>query len=303
MIGIRLEGGLGNQMFQYALGKHVAVKNGTGLLFDIESYKTNPIADCSYWLEWFNIDIKDHLLSAQQLRQIKRYRRRHGRRWAWHNLIFANKDRYIEEKSYAFDPAVLSAKNDSYLHGWWQSEKYFLPIRDSLLKDFEPRAPLAGRNKETAERMSATNSVAMHIRRLDYVKNPKTRRFHGELPKSYYDEALKVVAERSGEPLELFVISDDPEWVAAHMPFPYPTTHITWNHPYKAPYEDMRLMSLCRHAVTANSSFGWWGAWLNQNKEKIVVAPAHWVAGMDREKTEDVVPDAWVKLEPNYILD
>lgn len=294
MIILRLEGGLGNLMFQYGLGRHLAHKHNVELKYDIETYKTNPIADCSFWLEAFHIDIRDHLATPEEIRSFKRYRRRRpGKLWFLYNRFIADEDRYVQEKHFPFDPGVLDHTPPFYLHGWWQSENYFASIRSLLLADFTVRDPLSGNNKLVADQIRSSRSIGLHIRRADYVTNPKTSAYHGVMTKEYYDTALAHITKTVPDPT-LFIFSDDIAWVREHMPFPYKTVYIEGNQ--DLPHEDMRLLSLCEHQVIANSTFGWWSAWLNTNPDKIVVAPKVWFAGARPEKTKDLIPPQWLRF-------
>lgn len=292
MIIVNLYGGLGNVMFQYALGRHLSLKNKAVLKFDITAAKTNPLGDYSLSLEAFHINIHDNLASADEIAKFMKYKRRTGRRWFLYNRFLADNRKYIQQKRFCFEPEILHCKDDFYLEGWWQTERYFVDIRDVLLQDFTVRNPLQGKNKEIAEQIRRTNAISVHVRRCDYVTNPITRAFHGELTKTYYDEALFRITANVENPV-LFVFSDDTLWVAKNMPFPSETVYIGWNG--SDPHEDMRLMSMCAHNIVANSSFGWWGAWLNRNPNKIVIAPRNWVA-TSKLDTKDVVPDSWIKI-------
>lgn len=302
MIVVRLEGGLGNAMFEYALGRTLSLHNDAELKFDIESYRTNPIADCSFWLEQFNIDIRAHLATSQEIRRFKRYEKKQGGgvlRFAY-NYSFADESKYIREKHYHFDASIPKLRGaDMYLHGWWQSEKYFSPIRDTLLKDFTLRRGLPTDRQAMVESMRKTNSVSIHIRRLDYVSNPKTRAYHGELPSQYYQKALDRIRESVSDPV-VYVFSDDIASARQAFSFPRGTVYVEPTHDVTGA-EDMFLMSCCKHHIIANSSFSWWGAWLNRNPDKIVVAPTPWVADTSKLDTRDVVPESWIALPANYI--
>lgn len=299
MIIVRLEGGLGNSMFQYALGRHLSIRHSTDLRFDVSSYATNPLGNYSFSLEAFSIAIHDNLASPEEIRRFARYMRRPGRHRLLYNFLYADQRKYVLERHYQYDPSVLAdTKADAYLHGWWQCERYFTDIRDVLLKDFTVATPLEGKNRNVSERIRGSAAISMHVRRLDYVANPVTRNYHGELPKSYYDEALRRICEHVSNPV-LFVFSDDAAWARTHMTFPVETYYVEGND--DAPHEDLRLMSLCKHHIIANSSFSWWGAWLNPSSDKLVVAPYPWLADTSKQNTADVVPVSWIKLDPHYI--
>ncbi len=292
MIIVRLDGGLGNSMFQYALGRHLSLRNGSALKFDISSYKTNPVADCSFWLEKFNIDIKNNLAAPEEIAALMRYRRKSGKKWFLYNAFFADQKKYVEEDANLSTQEIMTLAGDLYLRGWWQNESYFMQIRDTLLNDFTPRAPLQDKNLNAAEQMTSSNSVSIHVRRCDYVTNPRTRAFHGELTQAYYNHAVRLLSEHASN-LKLFVFSDDIQWVHHHMAFPETTTYVDWNGGGIG-HEDLRLMALCKHHIIANSSFSWWGAWLGTYQNKTVIAPARWIT--KQHDRAGRIPPQWVTI-------
>lgn len=293
MLILRLEGGLGNSLFQYALARHLSLRNGLELKYDIRSYETNPLGDCSFWLEAFHIDIKNRLATQEELRYAERFRRKQGKLWFFYNRLFADRRRYVAEKHFHFEPWILTVTDPYYLTGWWQSEKYFMSSREVLLEDLRVRTPLMGKNKEVADHIARVDAVSVHIRRSDYVTNPKTRDYFGELTQEYYDRALAQICTKVEKPV-LFVFSDDIPWVKENMIFPFETVYVYWNNSQS--HEDVRLMSLCKHNIIANSTFSWWGAWLNTHSEKMVVAPQRWFANAPKCDTRDIIPGSWVKV-------
>jgi len=294
MICTRLEGGLGNTMFQYALGRHLSLKNKTDLKFEISSCWVNPLGDYSLSMEAFNIEIKKNILPEKDLKRFRRYVHKPGKKWFIHNMLFSNKEKYIKEKHYYFDPLVLEKKDDTFLHGWWQSDKYFKNIRTVILNDFTVKTPEPRNVDITQKIISSTGSIALHIRRLDYVKNPETHKWFGELTYNYYKQGLEYITEMVKKPT-LFVFSDDIMWVKDNMSFPFETIYVSGN--INSPHEDIRLMSLCKHQIIANSSFSWWGAWLNNNPKKIVIAPKQWFANAPKNKEHDLIPKEWIRIE------
>ena len=291
MIIVRLEGGLGNIMFQYSLGRHLAYKNKVELRFDIESFKTNPLGDYSFSLEMFNIDIRNRLATPDDIKKFKKYQRKAGKIWFLYNRLMVDTSKYVQRRNYHFAKDILNLKGDLYLHGWWQNEKYFIDIRNILLNDFTLRNPIEENNKKLAREISDTNAVGIHIRRQDYVNNPKTKSHHGSLTKKYYDEALIKISSKI-QNITLFIFSDDIDWVKKNMVFPFKTVYVEGN--IETPHEDMHLMSLCKHHIVANSSFSWWGAWLSANVNKIVVAPKKWTN--NPKDTNEQVPSSWIKI-------
>jgi len=205
-------------------------------------------------------------------------------------LIPFRKNSYILEKGFAFDPEVLKSPDDVYLEGYWQSEKYFASTEGLLRREFTIRQSLSGRNQEMAARIAGCNTVSLHVRRGDYVSNPNASRVHGLCGADYYQAAVRRIAEIVPQP-HLFVFSDDPEWAARNLHLDHPMTIVTGNDTQRD-YEDLHLMSLCKHHIVANSSFSWWGAWLDTNPDKIVIVPARWFA-REQHDTRDLFPPAW----------
>jgi hypothetical protein len=144
-----------------------------------------------------------------------------------------------------------------------------------------------------AEQISRVNSVSLHVRRGDYVANLKVAAIHGLCSKEYYASAIKFISKKVERP-HFFVFSDDINWVENNFKINYPCTYINQNFSNES-YNDLRLMSLCQHNIIANSSFSWWGAWLNCNSEKIVIAPKKWFANSDK-RCDDLIPEKWVRL-------
>ena len=287
MVIVRLIGGLGNQLFQYALGRTLAASRSTTLKLDITDYETYKAQ--TYALGHFSVI--ESFATRNEIRHLR------GGRWMaehlsrrLHRLIPFRKDSYILEKGFAFDPEVLKSPDDIYLEGYWQSERYFAGIEGLLRREFAIRHSLSGRNQEMAARIAGCNAVSLHVRRGDYVFNASSSRVHGLCGMDYHQTAVRHIAEVSPQS-HLFVFSDDPEWAARNLHLDQPMTIVTGNDARHA-YEDLHLMSLCRHHIIANSSFSWWGAWLDANADKIVIAPARWFAGKQHD-TRDLFPPGW----------
>ncbi len=287
MVIARLIGGLGNQLFQYALGRTIAASRSTTLKLDITDYETYKVQ--AYALHHFNVI--ESFATRDEIRRlrgggwmVKRLSRR------LHRLIPFRKDSYVLEKGFAFDPEVLKSPDDVYLEGYWQSEKYFASTEGLLRREFTIRQSLSGRNQEMAARIAGCNAVSLHVRRGDYVSDPDSSRVHGLCGADYHQAAVRRIAEVIPQP-HLFVFSDDPEWAATNLHLDHPMTIVTGNDT-RRDYEDLHLMSLCKHHIVANSSFSWWGAWLDTNPDKIVIVPARWF-GREQHDTRDLFPPAW----------
>jgi hypothetical protein len=202
---------------------------------------------------------------------------------------------HFKEKSFIYNEEVFQNDPPLYLDGYWQSEKYFLDISKHLYSEFVLKQPLDKTNQEMMNQIndSKSNAVSLHIRRGDYVKNPKTALYHGICSLDYYRSAADYLAARLEAP-HFYVFSDDLEWVSNNLELPYLMTLVDVNGPDRGA-SDMTLMMACRHNVIANSTFSWWGAWLNQHVGKIVIAPERWFieASLD---TRDLIPASWVRL-------
>lgn len=331
MIIIRLANGLGDQMFQYALGRHLALKNKAVLKLDLSKFKnyesmlkTDKIKEdtfrfCHYSLDLFNIEQNfsspeelTALIKPPQENRAEIFGKKILRKGAGlTRKIYANHDNkltdiliqisqpekapshIVEKKKFHFDPAVLELKGDFCLEGSWQSEKYFQDIESLLRQDFHFKQPQTGKNKELAEQMANYEAISLHIRRGDHVSNPYFKKVFGTCPLNYYLKAAKYLVKRLKNP-HFFVFSDEPSWAKTNLNLPYPTTFIDHNNQSQKNYEDMRLMSHCRHYIIANSTFSWWAAWLNPNPNKIVIAPKKWV--LNEFDAKDIVPDGWIKM-------
>jgi glycosyl transferase family 11 len=296
VIVVNLRGGLGNQMFQYALGRGLALRHHTRLTLDPSSYQipnSTPGHPRRYELDCFGL--KASFATVFDIGPTPRAGS-HWRSWTARAVKAMRGIEVVSERGYHFQPEILESPDNSYLVGYWQSEKYFEAVEQVIRKDFTFRTPLRGRNEELAIAIETSEAVAVHIRRGDYVSDPWTSRFLGVLPISYYVDALQEIARRTDKP-HLFVFSDDPEWCRRKVTFHYETTYVDANSPEKG-FEDMRLMTLCRYHVIANSSFSWWGAWLSPHLDKTVYAPSRWVLDPSMD-TSDVVPPEWSKVQIN----
>lgn len=184
-------------------------------------------------------------------------------------------------------------RNDYYLEGFWQSERFFIDSADKVREEFTLREPLRGHNAELAARMAEVPSVSLHVRRGDYFAKAKFRRSFGVPLTDYYHRAMIFQAERIASP-HFFVFSDDHDWVRANLHFDHPATFIQGNAAEKS-YLDLVLMSRCKNHIIANSSFSWWGAWLDPNPEKVVTAPTPWFL-KKWMITPGIVPEQWHEI-------
>lgn len=288
MIVVKLMGGLGNQMFQYATGRRLALAHDAPLKLDLSWFDTQE----KRHYELGDLCVFESFATPGEVLALTR-----NKPSPLHRLLGREaraRDTWIRERHFHFDATVLDLPDGLYLEGYWQSERYFADIAHVLREEFAVRNPLEGRNAEMAERMANSSSMSVHVRRGDYVDEPETKAEHGVCGPDYYQQAVERVREHAEEP-HAFVFSDDPAWVRAHFELPCPMTVVDHNGP--AAHEDLRLMTRCRHHIIANSSFGWWGAWLHDGPASgvLVVAPHRWF-NRDDVDTSTVIPDDWVRL-------
>ena len=286
---VKLIGGLGNQMFQYAFA--YAKKNKTQLQLDITGFHSDGLRQ--YKLDKFCIDAS--IVSVAEANQLKYENESLStsllRRLVRKEKPFSNS--YYKERCFQFDNAALIVSEEAYFDGYWQSEKYFSDYRDELLKQFGLKAPVHSKSKEYQQKIQSTQAVSMHIRRGDYVTNTRTNEVHGLCSLEYYRKAVSFIQEREAQ-LHFFIFSDDLKWAKENLGFIDNVTFVELETD-ALDHEEMWLMSQCQHNIIANSSFSWWGAWLNENPNKMVIAPKQWFADTSID-TSDLMPDGWVRL-------
>ncbi len=301
MIVVKLMGGLGNQLFQYAAARRLAHLHQTTLRLDITPFKhyenTSPSEYYkirAYELKHFRI--QEVFATPEDIARIKGSSKKGLARIAF-RLIQRLKPYYRwpifrETHLKPFDPNILKTPKNVYLDGYWHSEKYFVDIQDVIQREFTIKYEQDPQSREIAERIANTQSVSIHVRRGDYILDPETNRFHVIYNLDYYKKCVSYIAEKVTNP-HFLVFSDDPSWVTEHLHLDYPTTIVTHNDATRD-YEDLRLMSMCKHNIIVNSTFSWWAAWLNTNPDKIVLAPREWF--QVNYDTRDLLPENWIKV-------
>ena len=181
----------------------------------------------------------------------------------------------------------------SYVRGFWQSELYFKSIEELIRKDFTFASEPTGSNKELAKAIATQQAVSLHIRRGDYVNIQSTNEYHGTCSIEYYQKAIEYILSNLSDPV-FYIFSDDLPWVKANLDVSAPHIFAEGNDA-TTNFEDLRLMSLCKHHIIANSSFSWWGAWLNPSKTKIVIAPKRWMNDPEFD-SKDLIPKNWIRI-------
>lgn len=298
MVTVFLRGGLGNQMFQYAIGLSLAKKNNTALALDTV-FLNDRLPRPRFTYRTYDLDI---FTIKPQFTRISEFSNAVPLPGVWLGLDFAMTgatfllgDRTVirEKQEGSFDPAVLNAPRSVFLWGRWQSEKYFRRASSEVRDAFQFRIPLEAEAAVLAKEVQKTNAISVHVRRGDYATFKNVLSHMGSTDLAYYRRALSYIATRVNNP-SFFVFSDDIEWCKKKMPQDFPLTFVD---PASAGFKGgfhLQLMSLCKHHIIANSTFSWWGAWLDRNPQKIVVAPRRWYA--DARKGDDIVPERWIRL-------
>lgn len=292
MIIVKLMGGLGNQMFQYAAARRLSYVSGVQLKLDLSWFDTvcEGVTERNYQLHPFNI-----VASIATPAETAQFARPLGKIAGFARRYLPLGTSYLQEKHFHFDPAMLKPRRRAYLDGYWQNEKYFEDVKEVIARDFTFKAPPEGLNRTLAEEVggSGKDNIALHIRRGDYVNNPAVANFHGACSRQYYNAAISMLGQLLDNP-HFFIFSDDPDWVTANFTITHPFTVLGHNGPDRG-WEDLRLMSLCKHHIIANSTFSWWGAWLAANPQKVVIAPRSWFNNANID-TKDLLPDSWIKI-------
>lgn len=282
-------------MFQYACARRLALKRGVKLKLDLtfllHRLPRKDFTFRSYGLGIFNLKANFTFLSRVA--------------FYFNNLAFViafllNKLAKIFERGYVieeaapkcFEPKILGLGKKAYLSGIWAHENYFADAADAIRRDFSFQEPLAGKNKELANMIAATNSVFLHIRRGDHIQgDPAKAAFAQKRDLRYCQEACEYILKKVSEPV-FFIFSDDPSWAKANLKIPAQCV-IVDNNIGKNSYLDLRLMSLCKHSIMSSSTFSWWAAWLNTNRAKIVIAPKNW---NNFNKYDSVFANSWVEF-------
>jgi hypothetical protein len=292
MILSSIIGGLGNQMFQYAAGRALSLRLSQPFQLDISGFDGYGLHHGFELSRVFSCN--PEIATEAEVRDFLGWRAYWVTRKILKRPSFAmlRGTRLVVEPHFNYWPGIMSVSSNTYMSGYWQSEKYFNDASESIQADFTFRQPFSRENVELTEKIDKRMSVSLHVRRGDYVTHSKTNAVLGLCSLEYYRAAIFHIAEHVENP-EFFIFSDDIPWVMDRLQINFPCKYVDHNQGAES-YNDMRLMSLCRHNIIANSSFSWWGAWLNKNSDKIVISPRKWFA--NNNNVQDLFPAGWVTL-------
>jgi hypothetical protein len=257
MIITKIQGGLANQIFQWSYGKFLSEKYNTELLLDLSFYQNQS-------------GVTKRIFSLNKFPNLT-YKIFQG--------ITNNNQTLAVNDNFNYTELNYNSNYNFYLNGYWQSEKYFIEIHDLIKKELK-------HSDEFAKKFVFLDkiNISLHIRRTDYVAS---NGYHPVQPISYYQQALEMMCDYDN----LFIFSDDIEWCKNNLKFERMIFIENQDD-----VEDLWLMSLCKHNIIANSSFSWWGAWLNSNQDKKVIAPENWFGSQTNLNTSDIIPDKWIKI-------
>lgn len=298
MVTVFLRGGLGNQMFQYAAGLALAERNHTELLLDTVFLNDRwPRREFTYRV--FDLDIFGLNPRVTFFSKASKKLPIPGL-WLGLDLVFMEGREALgiqkiikEREEHAFDSEILQIKDSVVLWGRWQNAEYFAEVENELREAFRFRHPLKGEAQEIGLQIESSKSISLHVRRGDFGAFGSVVSLMGDTNLAYYAEAADYIGSRVESP-HFFVFSDDIDWCRKNLKINFPITYVPQEAAGPKAAFHLELMSRCKHNIIANSTFSWWGAWLNTSPDKIVVAPKKWYA--DHEAPEGLIPDGWVTL-------
>jgi|SRR3989339_351541 len=283
MIVVKIKAGLGNQMFQYAIGRRLSLDWNDELKCDLSWFQNIKNGETPRTLDINKFKVNLVQVTEQEKKQVF---------LGVLSKIFCKIHAHLDRSYfYRFHSELLKKKSFIYLDGYFQSYKYFDPIRKMLLEEFVLKngySQEAQKIKDDIE--SPGESVAIHVRRGDYASTCKN--WNGLCNIDYYQQGLSVIKKKYPN-VKLFIFSDDIAWARENLKFDSPMVFVSRS--TLSNIEELMLISLCKHQIIANSTFGWWGAWLNQNPQKIVVAPSRWLLAAKID-TSELLPPEWIKI-------
>ena len=305
MIIVKIKAGIGNQMFQYACGQALFLRQqekslivnkdnnvedrdlSSILKLDITGYGENNGIDTvrHYSLLPFNIQAK--IATDEEIKRLKYPYGMVSKGWR------SFKTKVLRQFDIGFKTRIFNAEGSIYLDGFFQTERYFLDYADTIRHDLSLKEPMGPVGQTMVEKISREpESVSLHVRRGDVARYATMNPYAGITTPEYYQAALKYIGDKFKNP-HVFIFSDDPKWVVDNINIPYPSTVVSGAG--ISDYEEIILMSQCHHHIIANSSFSWWGAWLNPNPNKIVITPKQWVKKA-QWRHKDTVPKSWIRI-------
>lgn len=291
-ITAQIQGGLGNQLFQYATAKALSIRLKGRLQLDISwfSHRWEDVTPRHFLLPGLKVDCQ-LITHHQAIHSPKRWRRIAQRFLPLNPYILKDRPFRFNSDLNTFKPYT---NQDIYLMGYWQSYHYFNAIRNILIKEIKPVNTLSDHYQGYLEKILSCPSAMVHIRRGDYVHLPVAAKIHGFVGLDYYQKGFDRLLA-SNPNIHFFVFSDDIEWAKSNLPHQEKIHFIESVDEFNAPVQELFLMSQCQKHLIANSSLSWWGAWLSESTIPMIIAPKNWTN--DRDKNwDDLLPKHWQKL-------
>jgi hypothetical protein len=291
MITVRLKGGMGNQMFQYAFGKRMAKSLNTELWLDLSQLldrSRKGIVFRDYDLTIFRLKPR-FIIRPSVLRTLYKLKSS-----SINNLVrkaAIGKRTHLKESQFHVQEELLSNPKDNTVYeGWWQSERYFEDISKEIREDFTFKNPILPKSKDLFNQINDTHSICLNVRRTDFLNTPNLNTTN----QAYFLKSAEIMCEKLESP-HFYIFSDDVKWCAENIKLNAPMTLV--GHEVKGEKfgNYMQLMKACKHFIIPNSSFAWWAVWLNENPNKTVIAPKNWFNDLTID-TSDLVPKDWMRI-------
>ncbi|MGL5056252.1 MAG: alpha-1,2-fucosyltransferase [Fusobacteriaceae bacterium] len=286
---VKFHGGLGNQMFQYCFYKRLSFEN-KDVFSDLSFFKKFEAHNGFELERIFNIKLRLmdsklelFLISKDKISKIRRSFFKKIKKFKIHTFS----DTFYDEE-------ILKDKTETiFYEGYWQSEKYFKNIEDEIKTEFIFPQINEENNLKILDKIKKENSISIHVRRGDYIGHPQ---LDGLASIKYYEKAIEYIKKRVHNP-KFFIFSNDLLWCKDNLPLTENEYIAVEGNSKEKSFRDLQLMSQCKHNIIPNSSFSWWGAWLNKNPQKIVIAPKKWFTCKSEFRYDDIVPKDWIKLK------
>ena len=289
----QIQGGLGNQLFQYATARALALQKESPLLLDYGWFQ-KTYDDVTPREPLLNkLNTKGSFTSYQPpVERPKRIYRILQNLWPKIPFIIT------EQAPYQLDPQLYKSpifkQQNLYLIGYWQSYRYFHSIRSSLLSEITPSKPLDPHYQDYLDEIQMTHSAMVHVRRGDYVNLPSAAKIHGFIGLDYYHQGMNLLIKKNVD-VQFFVFSDDLDWAQKNLPHQERITFIQSLDADDAVVQELKLMTSCQNHLIANSSLSWWGAWLGKDLNKTVICPKKWTNDMSAN-WDDLLPSTWIRI-------
>ncbi len=292
MIVVKLQGGLGNQMFQYACAKMLATKYGVPLNLDLEFLLDRTPRE-NFVFRNYDLDIftvRPSIISEEDKNKLLQKPSNFIQR------LTKIKYNTFVEKQFNFDEAVMTIGPNTYLDGYFQSEKYFVHIKDEIKKEFTFKQEFSELENSLYNEIKSKNAICVNFRRADYINLQASADMHGVVEMDFYRNSIQQLASKVDNPT-FYVFSDDISWCQQNFSIDYPCTFVDYRFKGEKFASYFQLMIACKHFIIPNSTFAWWAAWLSETTETIVITPRKWFANQAMQaQATDIIPERWIKM-------